>query len=167
MASSIDPKQLDALKPELFALVQKAIEATGMPYASLLVDKSTGIVIAKGYNNSTASFDPSEQGDVYTIRQAQRSLETSDLSHTYLFSFFEPTVLCFDIAMFAHITSFAWCISLNDAPEHYFITEYSLRHYDHDHPGKIGIVPDYARQEALALLSNPKIRIPRGYRLGG
>jgi len=163
----MDSSQLEKLKPQLFALVRTSIKTTRMPYATLLVDKRTGVVIARSYNDSVASYDPSDQTDVVAIRKAKEALEAKDLADMYLFSFFEPTVLSFDIAMFAKITSFAWCISATDAPEHYLITDYSVRVYDRDHPGKIQIMADYAKQEALGLLNDPDIHIPRGYLLGG
>ena len=163
----IDTSQLDNLKEQLFDLTRKAIQETGMPYASMLVDKTTGVVISKDFNRSVETWDPSEQGSVAGIRQAQAALETSDLSHVYIFSFFEPTVLSFDIAMFAKITSFAWCINAADALQHYIIKEYSLKDCAAQHPDIVHIHPGYAREEAIQLLNSSTLNIPANYRMGG
>lgn len=163
----VDTRQLDKLKDELFDLTRLAIERTGMPYASMLIDRATGIVITKDYNNSVETYDPSDQGSVAGIRRAQAALETSDLSHTYVFSFFEPTVLSFDIAMFAKITNFAWCINATDAPNHYIIKDYSLVDCARQHPDAVHIVPGYARTEAIQLLNSSTLQIPSNYRMPG
>jgi tRNA(Arg) A34 adenosine deaminase TadA len=171
MASNdpIDPQQLERLKPELFELVKLAVRETRMPYAAMLVDKQTGVVIAKDFNTSLQSFDPSDQDTVSLIRKAKRALETNDLSHTYVFSFFEPPLLCFDIAMFAQIANFAWCINTADAPEgHYLITEYTPAVYAQKHPGEIAVTAGYQQDEALELfksLNLSSMDVPKGYRL--
>jgi tRNA(Arg) A34 adenosine deaminase TadA len=167
MDSSIDVRQLDNLKEQLFALTREAIKQTGMPYASMLVDRATGVVITKDFNNSVTTYDPSDQCSVAGIRKAQAALETSDLSHVYIFGFFEPTVLSFDIAMFAKITNFAWCINAGDAPEHYIIKEYSLHDYAKQHPNAVHVHPGYAREEALQLLHGATLNIPANYRMEG
>jgi tRNA(Arg) A34 adenosine deaminase TadA len=168
MASStpIDPAQLERLKPELFALTRQAVKANGMPYASLLVDRATGTVIAKDYNTTFETFDPSNQCTVASLRKAQQALETADLSHTYIFSFFEPTLLIFDIALFAKITHFAWCIDAAKAPGHYVITEYTVENYASDHPNELQLAPGFAQAEANALLQSLPVHIPQGFRLG-
>ncbi len=165
----IDVKQLDRLKPELFDLARLASKATGMPYAALLVNKKTGTVIAKDYNISALTFDPSDQDTVAVVRKAKRALETSDLSDTYVFSLFEPTLLSFDISLFAKITNFAWCINTADAPDgHYLINEYTPTVYAQQHPNLITIHAAYQQQEALQLVESIKSGpMPKGYRLGG
>jgi len=105
-------------------------------------------------------------GSVTGLRKAQHALETSNLSHAYIFAFFEPTVLSFDIAMFAKVTSFAWCINASDAPEHYVIKDYSLEECARQHPDQMHIVPGFAREDAMKLLTSLELRMPKGYRIG-
>lgn len=165
-STAINQAQLGKLKDELFELTRLAVVKTGMPYASMIVDRRTGIVIAKDYNTTIETFDPSDQGSVTCIRKAKEALETADLSHTYIFAFFEPTVLSFDIALFAGITNFAWCINATDTPSHYVIKDYTLKICAQQHPDKVRVVAGFAHNEALNLLKDLALQLPKGFRLG-
>lgn len=120
------------------------------PYVSFVFKKD--VVISRGYNCERETFDLTNQDQVSAIRQAQGSLDVGDLSGYSLLSFFEPTILAFDIALWSGISDFHWCINSSSYPASYNPIKYSVREYFKRNPNKITIEPGINEKEALKLV---------------
>lgn len=140
---------------ELFIYAKETMDKLHIfPYVSFIVKNEQ--IIAKGYNMATVSKLPyagdiTRQGDVMAVRNAQDKLKTSDLSGYTLISFMEPTILGFDIALWAGINSFIWLINKDSAPSHYTNISYSPLNYAEKHSDII-IKHGVREEEALKLL---------------
>lgn len=155
MTSNIfDTKTLSEYTDDLFALAKVAAEKSAMPYASLLIDTRTGVLLAKDYNRSRITFDPTDQCSISAIRKLQSALETNDLPHVGIFSFFEPTIMSFDIALFAKIKNFAWCINARSATAHYSMLDYTAEDYAKNNPGELNIISSFKQKDALKHLES-------------
>lgn len=145
----------DLLLDELFALARETMEKLRMyPYVALVT--KDGQVISRGHNNERETRDVTNHGDVVAIRRAEAGLDTGNLTGYTLLSLFEPTILGFDVALWAGIKSFAWCINSSSLPEHYHKLNYDPLVYAANHPGEIEIIHGMREKDGLALVKLAK-----------
>lgn len=141
----------NTLLDELFKYAKEIMKAHQIfPYVSFIVKEN--VVIARGYNRERETFNLANQDQVVSIREAQKALDTGDLSGYSLYSFFEPTILGFDVALWSGITDFHWCINAKSYPSSYNPINYTIADYAKSHPGKIAIEPGIREKEALQLV---------------
>ena len=126
------------------------------PWISMVVKND--VIISRGYNTIRETKDPTMFSGVTAVRWAQASLDPGNLEGCSLYGIFQPTLLDFDIALFAGIRDFVWCISQADAPEHYTNVEYTPLDYLKLHPGEIKIDLGRYKNEALELLHEAKLK---------
>ncbi|HLE48837.1 MAG TPA: hypothetical protein VI819_02280 [Patescibacteria group bacterium] len=119
------------------------------PYVSFIVKDN--VIISRGYNRERETFDLTNQDQVVSIREAQRALDTGNLKGYSLYSFFEPTILGFDIALWSGISDFHWCINAKSYPLSYNPLNYTIKDYLKAHPNEITIEPGIREQKALQL----------------
>lgn len=141
---------MDGNVKELFQFCEYAVKTTGWPYVSFILQND--VIISRDMNLTRQKLDPSLQCSVSAVRSAQISLETNDLSSYTLLSMFEPTILSFDVALWAGIKKLRWCINASSAPEHYHNMSYRPKTYLEHHPGKISIQSGLYEKEALDLI---------------
>jgi len=145
----------NSILDELFSYAKEIMNAHKMfPYVSFIVKKN--VVIARGYNCERETFDLTNQDQVVSIRAAQKALDTGDLKGYSLLSFFEPTILAFDVSLWSGITDFHWCISSKSYQEIYKTVNYSVVDFAKANPDKITIKQGLKEKEALALVDIAK-----------
>lgn len=145
----------DILTDELFNYAKEIMESRKVfPYVSFILKKD--IIIARGYNRERETFDLTNQDQVVSIRAAQRALDTGSLKGYSLFSFFEPTILAFDVALWSGITDFHYCIISKSFPASYNPIKYCIADYAKAHPDKITIEQGIREKEALELVEIAK-----------
>ncbi len=120
------------------------------PYVDFIV--KNGVVISRGYNRERETGDLTMQGSVVAIRNAIEALGTGDLSGYSLYSFFEPTILNFDVAIWAGIKKFIWCINSSLIPRHYNNMKYLLLDYAKNHSRDITITNGVREKDAMKLV---------------
>ncbi len=120
------------------------------PYVAFVV-KDTAVV-SRAVNEVYQNLDPTAHCDAVAIRRAQMALETGDLSECTLISLFEPTVLSFDVALWASIHQFVWCLDKEDLPDQYTSIPYGPREYLRDHPRKISVSRGVLREQGLKIM---------------
>ena len=81
--------------------LQNVQKSGGGPFGALIVRK--GVIIAKGVNRVTATFDPTAHGEVVAIRLACKKLKTFSLSDCELYTSCEPCPMCLGAALWARI----------------------------------------------------------------
>ena len=147
----MDGNTLQARLDELFAYADETMKTKQMfPYVSFLL--KNGTVIARGSNEERETADVTRQDKIVTIRNAQQALGVSDLSGYTLLSIFEPTIMEFDVALWAGITDFMWCIDSRSLPKHYNNLKYTPLDYAYSHPKKIHITHNLRESEAMKLI---------------
>lgn len=140
---------------ELFEFAKEKMEKEMIyPYVSFVV--RNGVIISRGNNKERETRDVTRQGDVDAIRNAQEALDTGDLTGYSLYSFFEPTILGFDVALWTGIRDFHWCINSSSLPKQYNKLNYNPLSYLKDHPKEITIENGIRETEALKLVEESK-----------
>ncbi len=81
--------------------LQNVRKGHGGPFGALIVRK--GLIIAKGVNRVTASFDPTAHGEIVAIRRACKKLKTFNLADCALYTSCEPCPMCLGAALWARI----------------------------------------------------------------
>ena len=93
------------------ALSARALQTPGTePFAALVV--KDGVVVGEGFNHSVAHFDPTSHGEIETIRDACRNLQTVDLGGCELYTSCEPCALCVAAMRIAGIGQLYYAASL-------------------------------------------------------
>ncbi len=124
------------------------------PYAAFVIKNNT--IVAKGRNQEQETRDVTRQSEVVAIREAQRILSTGSLDSCTLLSLMEPTILSFDVAMWAGIRDFAWCVDATYFSEHYTLMNYSPLTYKSVYPEKITVTHGICTDEAIRLIEEAK-----------
>ncbi len=151
----MDGNRLEEILNELFEFAKETMDKHGIyPYVSFVV--KDGVIVSKGLNIERELKDVTLQGDVVAIRNAQKAMETGDLSGYVLISFFEPTILGFDVALWSGIKDFVWCINSSSLPNHYNKIKYTPVDYQKNHPEEISIKNGLREKEALMLVKEAK-----------
>lgn len=151
MVGNISNQLLD----ELFKLARETmVNEKIYPYVAMVI--KDGQVISRGHNTERETRDVTNQGDVVAIRRAEAGLDTGNLTGYTLLGLFEPTILGFDVALWAGIKSFAWCINSSSLPQHYHKLNYNPLIYAKNHPGEIEIVNGLREKEGLELVKLAK-----------
>lgn len=157
----MDGKNTQEIINDLFIYARETMRAERIfPYVSLIV--KDGIIIARGYNQERETYDLTNQDQVVSIRLAQKALDTGSLQGYSLFSFFEPTILAFDVALWSGISDYHWCINSKSYPSSYNPISYGVADYERAHIGKITIESGIKEKEALLLV---KIAEDHKYRI--
>lgn len=143
-------KNKNYILDELFSFAKEMMEEKQIyPYVSFIVKND--VIVSRGYNRERETWDLSNQDQVVSIREAQKALDTGDLKGYSLYSFYEPTLLGFDVALWSGITDFHWCINSTSAPESYNKILYRPVDYQKNNPGKITIEGGIREKEAFVL----------------
>lgn len=124
------------------------------PYAAYVIKDNK--ILATGRNEEKETLDVTRQSEVVAIRDAQRILSTGSLEGCTLLSLMEPTILSFDVAMWAGIRDFAWCVDASYFSEHYTIMNYSPLTYKSVYPQKISITNGLYTDDAIQLIEEAK-----------
>lgn len=128
-----------------------------IPYVAFVVKE--GQVISRGYNFLRESQDVTMFSEVAAIRWTQESLDTGDLSGYTLFNLFEPTLLGFDVALWAGIRDFVWCINAKTMPNQYSSIPYRIEDYERHNPGEITILAGVNEKEAMKIVAEAQQRL--------
>jgi tRNA(Arg) A34 adenosine deaminase TadA len=102
-----------AVRDRLDEAMKTAIDAaptTGDPFGAILVDASTGEVVAAA-GNQTTSGDPSAHAEVDVLRKA--GLDGVDLTSTYLITTAESCAMCAACAVWAGVRGVVYGTSVS------------------------------------------------------
>lgn len=85
----------------------------GGPFGTVIV--KDGKVIAKGRNHVLANDDPTDHGEIHTIRKACKKLKTHDLSGCELYTNAYPCPMCLGAIIWANIKTVYYGNTAQDA----------------------------------------------------
>ena len=147
----MDCKSLKIHAQELLTFAELSMRTYRVyPYAAFVIHDN--IVIAKGRNEEQETRDITRQSEVVAIRNAQNVVKAGSLSGYTILSLMEPTILSFDVALWAGIRDFAWCVDSTYFSEHYTSMSYSPLQYAKQHPTEISITRGLYSSEAVSLI---------------
>ena len=129
---------------------KEGVDKGQSPFAACIV--KDGEVIACEYNIVWESTDITAHGEVHTIREACKKLNTIDLTGCTIYSTCEPCPMCFTACHWARISRIVFGARIEDARTFGF-NELTVSNYTLKQEGKsaIEIVPDFMRQENIEL----------------
>ncbi|WP_069189301.1 nucleoside deaminase [Candidatus Terasakiella magnetica] len=82
---------------------EKAAARGEVPIGAVIVDSTTGEIIARAGNQSEADHDPSAHAEVVAIRNACQKLSSTRLPQCDLYVTLEPCTMCATAISFARI----------------------------------------------------------------
>lgn len=93
--------------------VKLSVEEGGFPAGAIVV--KDGEIIARGISIGSKLNDPTGHAETSAIREACRTLGTTDLSGATLYASLEPCAMCFFVANWAGISKIVYgCKKTND-----------------------------------------------------
>ncbi len=90
------------------ALAQAAADAGEVPVGAVVVDESTGEVVAKGSNGPVAAHDPTAHAEIVALRAAAVATENYRLTGLTLYVTLEPCAMCAGAISHARIGRVVW-----------------------------------------------------------
>ena len=91
----------------------ESVNAGGGPFASVIVKDDK--IIAEGSNKVVLTNDPTAHGEIVTIRQACKNLNSFSLSGYELYSTCEPCPMCLSAIYWAHLDKVYYANTRDDA----------------------------------------------------
>lgn len=90
------------------ALAQAAADVDEVPVGAILVDESTGTVLAEGSNRPISTCDPTAHAEIVALRAAAESLSNYRLTGLTLYVTLEPCPMCAGAISLARIRRVVW-----------------------------------------------------------
>lgn len=90
------------------ACAQAAADAGEVPVGAVIVDESTGEVVARGQNGPIAAHDPTAHAEIVALREAARALQNYRLTDLTLYVTLEPCAMCAGAISHARIGRVVW-----------------------------------------------------------
>ncbi len=90
------------------ALAQAAADADEVPVGAILVDESTGTVVAEGSNRPISTCDPTAHAEIIALRAAGESRGNYRLTGLTLYVTLEPCPMCAGAISLARIGRVVW-----------------------------------------------------------
>ena len=117
--SSNSPSEGGLTSPEIFMrhaieISARALDDPGCrPYGGVVV--KDGRIVGEGINRSVKDLDPTSHGETEAIRDACRTLGTTDLTGCTLYASCEPCPLCVAAMMIAGVDRMYYAVSLEES----------------------------------------------------
>ena len=90
------------------ACAQAAADAGETPVGCVIVDESTGEVVAEGRNGPIGAHDPTAHAEIVTLRAAAKKLGNYRLTGLTLYVTLEPCAMCAGAISHARIGRVVW-----------------------------------------------------------
>ncbi|RAL24200.1 nucleoside deaminase [Thermoflavimicrobium daqui] len=94
---------------------ENAKNKKGKPYGAIIV--KDGQIVAKGVNEVLQTHDPTAHAELQAIREASRSLGTSDLSDCELYASGEPCSMCLSAIYLANFKNVYYAYTAEESEE--------------------------------------------------
>jgi len=97
MSDTIDPMT------RALELAQRAAECGEVPVGAVIVDPTSGEIVAEGHNQPIATHDPTAHAEIVAMRAAAQKLGNYRLPGLHLYVTLEPCAMCAGAISFARI----------------------------------------------------------------
>ncbi|GAF04778.1 nucleoside deaminase [Saccharicrinis fermentans] len=104
------------------------VERGGGPFGAVIV--KDGEIVGEGFNEVTASNDPTAHAEVVAIRNAARKLQNFDLSGCTIYTSCEPCPMCLGAIYWAKIARMYYGNTKSDADRIGFNDDFIYREID-------------------------------------
>ncbi|WP_236979045.1 nucleoside deaminase [Membranihabitans maritimus] len=110
----MNSKELKFLQ-EAINLAKKGMESnSGGPFGAIVVDEA-GTIIGRGYNQVTATKDPTAHAEIVAIRQACKKINSFQLTGCTIFASCEPCPMCLGAIYWARPDKLIYANTREDA----------------------------------------------------
>ena len=104
MFSPLEPQNFSTSPmQQALTLARLAAGKGEVPVGAVIVDSTTGKVIASAYNHTETNADPTAHAELLAIREACEKLGSPRLTTCYLYVTLEPCPMCAQAISFARI----------------------------------------------------------------
>ncbi|MDZ7315164.1 MAG: nucleoside deaminase [candidate division KSB1 bacterium] len=110
---NIDEQDIRFLKRAIQLAEEKSSDGKHGPFGAVIVKE--GRILAEGWNQVVATFDPTAHAEVVAIRQACRLIGTWELSRCTLYASCEPCPMCLAAVYWARIERVVYAADRRDA----------------------------------------------------
>lgn len=93
------------------ALAEQAAAMGEVPVGAVVVDPSTGEIVAEGHNRPIADHDPTAHAEIMALRAAAQALGNYRLPGLHLYVTLEPCAMCAGAISFARIEKLIFAAS--------------------------------------------------------
>ena len=121
----------------------------GGPFGAVVV--KNGKVVASGHNCVLKSNDSTCHGEIAAIREAEKKLETFDLSDCELYTTAEPCLMCLGAILWANISKVYYGCSVEDTAKIGFRDEKFEKLLNEKHDSLRGMLEQKDREMCLEL----------------
>ncbi|WP_411954195.1 nucleoside deaminase [Alkalibacillus sp. S2W] len=104
---------MDEFMQHAIKLASNNVKEGGQPFGAVLVQD--GEIIAEGVNQLHNRYDVSGHAEMVAIRQAQKLLQTNDLSNVTMYASGEPCPMCYSAMAYAGIQETYYAQSSDEA----------------------------------------------------
>jgi guanine deaminase len=142
------------MNTSLLKAIEKARESVsegGFPAGAIIVKDET--IIGEGISIGNKLNDPTSHGEIDAIRDACRTLKTSDLKGAILYGSMEPCSMCLSAAAWAGISKLVFACSKERVTDAYYCGHYDTSIFNNtfSHPCEIEHVKEL-EEEALSVV---------------
>lgn len=102
---------LNAPMTRALALAEQAAAMGEVPVGAVIVDPSTGEIVAEGHNRPIANHDPTAHAEIMALRAAAQALGNYRLPGLHLYVTLEPCAMCAGAISFARIEKLIFAAS--------------------------------------------------------
>jgi guanine deaminase len=128
-------------KEFLIKAIEKAKESVaqgGFPAGAVIV--KNGEIIGSGISVGNKLNDPTSHGEMSSIRDACKNLNTSDLSGAVLYASMQPCVMCLGASMWASLSKIVFACPQEKISEEYYGGHYKSSEINKDLSRPIEVV---------------------------
>lgn len=134
-------------------ICRQGIEAGQTPFGACIT--RGGTILSTAHNNVRSEIDITAHAEICSIRKACRMAGDIDLSGATIYSTTEPCPMCFAAIHWARIERIVFGARIADAADYGFNELLLTNEWIRERAGlTIDIVPDFMRDEALALFED-------------
>lgn len=126
----------------------------GGPFGAVVV--KNGKVIASGHNCVLKNNDSTCHGEIAAIREAEKKLETFDLSDCELYTTAEPCLMCLGAILWANISKVYYGCSVEDTAKIGFRDEKFEKLLNEKHDSLHGMLEQKDREMCLEVFEEYK-----------
>ncbi|MDP2692009.1 MAG: nucleoside deaminase [bacterium] len=134
---------------------RKSVEQGGFPAGAVVV--KDGHIITEGVSLGFKLNDPTSHAETFSIREACKKLQTTDLTGATLYASLQPCLMCFSVANWAGITRIVFgCKKTEEmVKKGYYEGSTDIYQVNKENIRQIGIeyLPDF-KEEMLELVKN-------------
>jgi tRNA(Arg) A34 adenosine deaminase TadA len=117
---------------------QESVALRGFPAGAIVV--KNGVVIGEGVSIGNQLNDSTAHGEMTSIRDACKNIQSSDLSGSTLYASMQPCLMCFGASMWSSISRIVFACPKEKVSQDYYAGAYNIAEINKDINNRIELV---------------------------